>query len=260
MKKLIKIEIFKIMKKPTFIILGLTLFLPLILTIFFINVPESYKITYDWGNGKIPLFSFPTLALGFFQTFGIFPIIFSFLAISLAQEIETGYIDIYQIRVKKRTKIITSKIIALIIILTGWGILYFLMGLLSYMFFYKFPSIISSLTLFDNGTWYYLIMFIIFILNIFFSMMLTFLLGIKFKSLQCIIGNVFYLFLSMLFINIPLIKYILPEYWINQMMSFTQKDVINIFIVNFIFFILFLIMYIIFLFKKIYVFYCTKDL
>lgn len=225
MSNFFKIETKKLFKRKEIIILFLLLILPFLLTLFFLNSPDTYKIDYNFGDGRIPILSYPTLMLGFFLNLGVFPLIFSVLSNSISTERESNYISLYFVGVKDKGKIYLGKMCSLIFVLLVWIIFYVFSSLLSYLLFNFGGENIANMHLLDEGVAYWILMLIVIFFELIAIINITLCLSTFLSTNTLLITNIVIVSITIMFNNIPIIKYLLPSYYRQE--AINSMDISN---------------------------------
>lgn len=214
---MMKIELFKIIRKREFVVLMCMLCLPIVFGL--LLFAGAIKST-DVSAGALSLPGLMAVTVGFFEQLGILGIIVGIVAVStLSMEIDNHNVLLYFPRLSSRKRLYVNKVLALSISFTIWFFLFLLICCFSYLFLFFFgspevsglitdaytPGWISSLF----GTYVYLLFIINFALFI----------GSYLKPLVSILCLLGILFGSILLHPVPVIGHLLPVHYMQVAMN-----------------------------------------
>lgn len=214
MTALFRTEIHKLFRRREFWIIIITLFLSIALPLVLSLMPESYSISYDFGS-SIPQVAYHVIGYAFWETLGIFIILFAILTIALTStEIESHYFYLYFPRVNNRGRIFRSKVTVLLIFATTWYLIYTVaLNSIGYAVFSHVRPDMAGGFFSDGSHGYWISMWILYYFELIFYIFLSATLGFKMKPLSAVVTVLAVFYGCMFLFDLPLVRYIIPEFY-----------------------------------------------
>lgn len=185
--RILKLDIYKLVKKKTTYLLFLTLLIPLIF-----GVGMSAQVSFlvnDGGNSFDVISDKGISALQFTanmlsqSTYVVYLIVIIIASMAVANELETGQIRLYIVRICTRPKMVISKILSLFLLIAGYMVIYSLFSIVIYYLFVSGTKYGNGALASDslNSVLYLLVTFV----GIIVVTGITVLLGMVLKTFHC---------------------------------------------------------------------------
>lgn len=222
MKELIRIELYKILKRKDFLFLNSMILIPLFYAIG--SAMESSIITYE-GSTKTYGLKFCVEMYSFiYMVFIYFFILAMFVIRSLRGELENKSIRLYVQRINNRRKIYLSKNISMVIAFTGVTIFFFLISLIAFYIFVIQREDIATATFVVSSELGLLIatsfsIYLYFIWSIFYSYMLSAYMKSGTALGLYVLTIVFWVYLK----EFPYVKYLSPAYYTQSIIDYSSS-------------------------------------
>lgn len=203
-----KEEVFKILRKPITLVLLTALILPMF---YGISIVMNAKHVIVQGDFDAVLFA--SVNWNMLTMTGVPEIVFALITTHIfAYEMERGQIRLLYLRVCDRKKILLSKMLAMLTEILVFYVIYYLWCFVIYYLLMvqtplgngKFLSSISSLQ--------YMVMDLIYLIQIMIVCNLVFLLGLRFKAFVSFMMGVGLTTIFIVFQFFPNVKYLVPAY------------------------------------------------
>lgn len=214
MTTLYRIEFYKLIRKREFWIIVATMLLSILLPLVLALASDSYSISYAFG-AVIPQVAYHVIGYAFWEVLGIFVLLFAILTIGLTStEIESHYFYLYFPRVNDRSRVFRAKLTVILLFATVWYLLYTVVfNSVGYVVLNNVRPDMAGGFFSDGSHNYWFCMWILYYFELVFYICLSVLLGFKMKPLPAIITVLIVFYICMFFHNLPLVRYIVPEYY-----------------------------------------------
>ena len=219
--RLLKVERYKNYHRTEFYLSFLTLLVPLIFAFSMVYTDMSQQMEYDKAGG-ISIFTMISTCLGMASSIGIFHIFYSVIAAnSLAYELESGYYMMYFPKLNSKTKLLNTKQRVITESLLLNLVVFIVIAAVILKLLVKDNGIITS-KFFDQYSFYMgmSVLAIVFELIAFVNLCLV--LGLFFRTLQTIVISVALFYGQIIGSSIPIIKYIMPKYHLQNILDFND--------------------------------------
>lgn len=206
--RIYKEELYKIRKKPITLLLLITFLLPLF---YGISIVANAKHMIVQGDFDALLFA--SVNWNMLTMTGVPEILFALISTHIfAYEMERGQLRLLYLRVCDRKKILLSKILSVLTLIVGFYMMFYLWCIgIYYVFIVQTPlgngMFLSSFSVFE-----YMVMDLIYLIQIMMVVSLVFLLGIRFKAFVSFMMGIGLTTAFIVFQFFPKVKYFVPAY------------------------------------------------
>lgn len=203
-----KEELFKILKKPITLILLITLILPLF---YGISIVMNAKHVIVQGDFDAVLFA--SVNWNMLTMTGVPEILFALITTHIfAYEMERGQIRLLYLRVCDRKKILLSKMLAMLTVMMGFYLMFYLWSFGVYYIFIVQTPLGNGMFLSSISSLQYGVMDLIYLIQIMIVSSLVFWFGLKFKAFVSFMMGIGLTTIFIVFQFFPTIKYFVPAY------------------------------------------------
>lgn len=203
-----KEELLKILKKPITLVLLIAFVLPLF---YGISIVSNAKHIVVQGDFDAILFS--SVNWNMLTMTGVPEILFALITTHIfAYEMERGQIRILYLRVCDRKKILLSKMLTMLTLMIGFYLAYYLWCFLIYYIFIVRTPIGNGDFLGSIESVQYMVMDLIYLIQIMIVCNIVFLLGLHFKAFVSFMMGIGLTTVFIVFQFFPTVKYFVPVY------------------------------------------------
>lgn len=208
MYQVYKEEVFKIIRKPITLVLLIALILPLF---YGISIVMNAKHVIVQGDFDAVLFA--SVNWNMLTMTGIPEILFALITTHIfAYEMERGQIRLLYLRVCDRKKILLSKMLAMLTVILVFYIVYYLWCFGIYYLFMVQTPLGNGMFLSSISSLQYMVMDLIYLIQIMIVCSLVFLLGLRFKAFVSFMMGIGLTTIFIVFQFFPTVKYFVPAY------------------------------------------------
>lgn len=203
-----KEELFKIFRKPITLILLIGLILPLF---YGISIVTNAKHIIVQGNFDAILFA--SVNWNMLTMTGVPEIMFALITTHIfAYEMERGQIRLLYLRVCDRKKILLSKMLAILTVILFFYVMFYLWCFGIYYIFIIQTPLGNGMFLSSSISLQYVVMDLIYLIQIMIVCSLVFWLGLKFKAFASFMMGIGLTTVFIVFQFFPTVKYLVPVY------------------------------------------------
>lgn len=208
MYQIYKEEVFKIIRKPITLVLLIALILPL-----FYGVSIVMNAKHVIVQGDFDAILFASVNWNMLTMTGVPEILFALITTHIfAYEMERGQIRLLYLRVCDRKKILLSKMFAMLTVMLVFYIIYYFWCFGIYYIFIVRTPLGNGMLLGAVSSLQYMVMDLIYLIQIMIVCSLVFLLGLKFKAFVSFMMGIGLTTIFIVFQFFPTIKYFVPAY------------------------------------------------
>ena len=203
-----KEEVFKITRKPITLVLLIALILPL-----FYGVSIIVNAKHVIVQGDFDAILFASVNWNMLTMTGVPEILFALITTHIfAYEIERGQIRLLYLRVCDRKKMLLSKMLAMLTMMLGFYVIYYFWCFGIYYIFIVQTPLGNGMFLSSISSMQYMVMDLIYLIQIMIVCSLVFCLGLKFKAFVSFMMGIGLTTVFIVFQFFPTIKYLVPAY------------------------------------------------
>lgn len=216
---LLQVERYKNYHRIEYYLSFLVILIPLILALSMRYTDTPYKMDYAMP-GQISLFSLLVSAFGMASSMGIFHIFFAVIgANTMAVEVESRYYMMYFPKIASKKSVVTTKQRVLTEGLLLVILVFLAVGLIALKLIILDTDRLST-QMFDSYSFFFGANLIAMIAELVAFVQVSIVLGLFLRPLATILTSVGIFFVQLVGASIPVIKYIMPKYYLQVLMEY----------------------------------------